>query len=254
MKTLATLSFLGAVLLGCTAQDSTTIGDAPDVDTEGLDPLAALAAVCAGRPGERIGFLGDSITESGNASGGYVDRIRAALAADERSRPTAIIPVGISGNRVPDLLARLDADLLEHRPTLVWIYIGINDVWRSLSGGETPAAEFESGLVELIERCRRAGAKVVLATPSVIGEKTDGSNPLDGMLDDYAAISRRVASAEGVGLCDLRAAFLAHLREVNGANAESGVLTTDGVHLNEAGNRFVAEQCAQALAESLRAR
>ena len=35
---------------------------------------------------------------------------------------------------------------------------------------------------------------MVLCTPSVIGEKTDGSNPLDKMLDEYCEISRAVAA------------------------------------------------------------
>jgi lysophospholipase L1-like esterase len=43
-------------------------------------------------------------------------------------------------------------------------------------------------------------------------------------------------------LCDLRQAFLDYLVKNNTANKASGVLTTDGVHLNDAGNQFVAEQ------------
>ena len=94
----------------------------------------------------------------------------------------------------------------------------------------------------------------MLATPSVIGEKTDGSNPLDPMLEEYAAISRRVAKDTGTTLCDLRVAFLDYLKEHNPEQKTKGVLTGDGVHLNPEGNRFVAEQAASAIAAALKKR
>ena len=85
-------------------------------------------------------------------------------------------------------------------------------------------------------------AEPVLCTASVIGEKTDGSNPLDKMLDQYCDISRQVAKESGVRLLDLRKAFLNELKTTNKDNKRKGVLTTDGVHLNPAGETFVANQ------------
>jgi hypothetical protein len=82
---------------------------------------------------------------------------------------------------------------------------------------------------------------VVVCTPSVIGERTDGSNQFDEMLDQYAAISRKVAAELSCQLVDLRKRFIEHLKKHNAENAERGVLTTDGVHLNAAGNRFAAD-------------
>ena len=67
------------------------------------------------------------------------------------------------------------------------------------------------------------------------------------MLDEYAALSRQVATTTGAQLLDLRALFVAHLQEHNAADAKQGVLTSDGVHLNAAGNRFVAERLGEAL-------
>ena len=45
---------------------------------------------------------------------------------------TEMINAGISGHKVPDLQGRLDRDVLSKEPTVVFIYIGINDVWHSL--------------------------------------------------------------------------------------------------------------------------
>jgi hypothetical protein len=138
--------------------------------------------------------------------------------------------------------------VLAKKPTVVVIYIGINDVWHSTSGNGTPKDVYSKGLASLIERIHKAGARVILCTATVIGEKTDGSNPLDKMLDEYCEISRGVAVKEKVQLLDLRKAFLDHLRKYNKGNMDKGILTSDTVHLSAEGNKFVAAQMLAALA------
>jgi len=199
------------------------------------------------KAGDKVVFLGDSITEAGAGPGGYISVLRQEIEKAHAGSKIELIGAGISGNRVPDLEKRLEKDVLAVKPQLVIIYIGINDVWHSQSGRGTSEADYEAGLQRIVTRIREAGSKVVLCTPSVIGEKTDGSNPLDGMLEDYAGISRRVARATDIPLLDLRKRFIKHLRAHNGKNAETGLLTSDGVHLNAAGNAFVAQQVAAAL-------
>lgn len=199
--------------------------------------------------GETIVFLGDSITQAGAGETGYVTLFRRTLEATRPDSGIKVIGAGISGNRVPDLQQRLDRDVLSHKPAVVVIYIGINDVWHSKNGRGTPAEAYEAGLRSLVGRCRDAGARIILCTPSVIGEKTDGSNDLDAMLDQYCDISRRVAAETESTLVDLRSSFLGYLREYNTANVETGVLTTDGVHLNDAGNRFVSVRMLEGAGE-----
>jgi lysophospholipase L1-like esterase len=199
------------------------------------------------KKGERIVFLGDSITEAGAAPGGYVALVKSALAEKHKDLAIEVIGAGISGNRVPDLEKRLERDVLSKKPTLVVIYIGINDVWHSQQGKGTPRDEFDAGLRRIVKQIQAAGARVVLCTPSVIGERHDGANKLDAMLEDYSAASRGVAKELKAQLLDLRAGFLEHLKAHNAKNAEKDVLTTDGVHLNAAGNRFVADRVLAAL-------
>lgn len=195
------------------------------------------------KKGDRIVFLGDSITQGGAGPKGYVTLVRKALDEKHKDLGIEIIGAGISGNKVPDLQRRLEKDVLAKKPTLVVIYIGINDVWhgeKDPARGTTPE-KFEAGLKDIIGKIQDKGARVMLCTPSVIGEKTDGSNNLDKRLDEYSAISRKVAADTKVHLCDLRKAFMEHLAKNNMGNKASGILTTDRVHLNDAGNRFVAE-------------
>jgi isoamyl acetate esterase len=217
-------------------------------------PLAAPAAdakIVPLKKGDRIVFLGDSITEGGARPNGYVTLIKKELTEKHKDLGIEIIGAGVSGNKVPDLQRRLDRDVLAKKPTVVVIYIGINDVWHGEKDPErgTSAEKFEAGLKEIIGKIKEAGARVILCTPSVIGEKVDGSNNLDAKLDAYSGISRRVAGEEKVELCDLRRAFVDYLKEHNAENKESGVLTTDRVHLNPVGNRFVAKVMLKALGE-----
>jgi isoamyl acetate esterase len=82
---------------------------------------------------------------------------------------------------------------------------------------------------------------VVLCTPTVIGEKKGGANKLDSRLDEYADISRKVAKETKSQLCDLRKAFQEYLLKNNADDKEKSVLTSDRVHLNDAGNKLVAD-------------
>ncbi len=211
--------------------------------------IAAASARAADAPpvplmkGDRIVFLGDSITQAGAGPKGFVTLINNALQEKHKDLGIEVIGAGVSGNKVPDIQARLERDVLSKKPTVVVIYIGINDVWH---GEKDPAKgtskdKYEAGLRDVIQRCQDAGARVVLCTPSVIGEKNDGSNTNDMKLDEYSDISRAVAKDLKVPVCDLRKAFTDYEKASNADNKESGVLTGDRVHLNEAGNKFVAD-------------
>jgi isoamyl acetate esterase len=193
------------------------------------------------RKGERIVFLGDSITAAGVGKTGYVTLIKNKLAEKHPDLGIEVIGAGISGNKVPDLQRRLDKDVIAKKPTLVVVYIGINDVWHSEMNPPrgTPKDKYEAGLKEVVGKIKAAGGRVVLCTPTVIGEKK--SNKLDAQLDDYADVSRKVAKETGATLCDLRKTFREHLAAHNADDKERGVLTGDRVHLNDAGNRLVAD-------------
>ncbi len=216
-----------------------------------LTPALGAEKSVALKKGDRIVFLGDSITAGGVSPKGYVTLIKDQLKEKHPDLGIEVIGAGVSGNKVPDLQRRLDKDVLAKKPTVVVIYIGINDVWHGESDPAkgTPKDKFEAGLKEIIGKCQEAGARVILCTPSVIGEKGDGSNKLDAKLDEYADVSRAVAKDTKSQLCDLRKAFLAYEKENNKENKEKGVLTGDRVHLNDAGNKLVADTMLKCLGE-----
>ncbi len=212
--------------------------------------FASITTAADLKKGDRIVFLGDSITAAGARPGGYVTQVREAIDMAKSDLGIEVIGAGISGNKVPDLQRRLQRDVISKKPTVVVIYIGINDVWHSVRGRGTDKDAFEAGLKDVIGKCNAAGARVILCTPTVIGEKTDGTNKLDKMLDEYSAISRKVATETKSQMIDLRKLFIDELKSVNEKNADKGVLTGDTVHLNAAGNKFVAAAMLEGLGVS----
>jgi lysophospholipase L1-like esterase len=192
---------------------------------------------------KKIVFFGDSITEAGAKAGGYILKIGDLAAGDKAADQFELIGAGISGNKVYDLYLRLEDDVLSKNPDAVIIFIGVNDVWhKRTSGTGTDADKFEKFYTAIIKKLQARNIKVVLCTPAAIGEKTDFSNELDGDLNKYSGIIRELAAKNGLPLIDLRKSFLEYNRQFNPDNKESGILTSDRVHLNEKGNQFVAEE------------
>lgn len=187
---------------------------------------------------KKVIFFGDSITQAGVQGNGYINLLKASL----DSNNYALIGAGVGGNKVYDLYLRLEDDVLNKKPDLVFIYVGINDVWHKL--GAKTGTDYDKYLKfyqALINKIQANGAKVVLCTPTVIGEQKDGTNEVDADLNKYATGVRELAQKNKLPLCDLRAAFMAYIEINNTENKEKGVLTTDKVHLNDKGNKLVAD-------------
>lgn len=205
--------------------------------------VISLCSLSMQKKKQKVIFFGDSITQAGVQPGGYITRLNELLEVKGSASNFELIGAGIGGNKVYDLYLRHEDDVLNKQPDVVVIWVGVNDVWHKRSHGTgTDADKFERFYNALIKKIQAKNVKVILCTPAAIGEKTDFTNELDGDLNKYAAMIRNIASANKCELVDLRKAFLDYNLKNNPENKESGILTTDGVHLNEKGNSFVAEK------------
>jgi len=197
---------------------------------------------------KKVIFFGDSITQAGVQPNGYITKVGEMASKDKKSDQYEFIGAGIGGNKVYDLYLRVDDDVLAKNPEIVVIYIGVNDVWhKSLTGTGTDYDKFGKFYEALIKKLQAKNIKVILATPAVIGERTDNTNPLDGDLNRYSAYIRTLAATNNLPLVDLRKGFLEYNLKNNPENKEQGILTTDRVHLNEKGNEFVAAEMWKAI-------
>lgn len=180
--------------------------------------------------------LGDSITES---AAGYVFLLAALIGAKYPERAIKVVNAGIGGNKAPDMLARLDRDVLAHAPDWVIINVGINDVWHGLGGsGGVSVEDYALALDAMVVKTQQAGrAQVVLATPTVIGEGPD--EPGNRLLEGYVLAMEGVAHRRGARLAPAHADFLLTLRAGQAADPKFS-MTTDGVHMNPVGDARLA--------------
>jgi len=195
------------------------------------------------KKGDRIIFFGDSLTALAgkeepktHVTKGYVRIVRETLQESHKDKDIQVDWVATGGHTVPDLLKRVDRDVIAKKPTIVVIQIGCNDARR------LPKERFKDSLEELIDRLRKANIQVIQCTLTSVGEKHDGTNKDDSKLEEFAEVERQVARAKNIPLNDLRKAFVAHWKKNNPDNKPSGILTYDGNHFNDAGHQFVAEQ------------
>jgi isoamyl acetate esterase len=203
-----------------------------------------LIAVCmVPQKKTRIIFFGDSITQAGVGPDGYITQLGTLLQQKNLAAQYELIGAGIGGNKVYDLYLRLEEEVLARDPDVVVIWIGVNDVWHKTSHGTgTDPDKFRRFYEAILKKLQAKGIRTVLVTPAAIGERTDFSNQQDGDLNHYSSIIRDLARAYKLDLVDLRKAFHEYNLKNNPENKESGILTTDRVHLSKKGNAFVAEQ------------
>jgi lysophospholipase L1-like esterase len=210
--------------------------------------ICMLSAFTVIQKKQRIVFFGDSITEAGVKPTGFITRLGDMLKQKGLDNNYELMGAGIGGNKVYDLYLRMEDDVLAKNPDVVVIWVGVNDVWHKRTFGTgTDPDKFEKFYNAIIKKLQAKNIKVQICTPAAIGEKTDFSNELDGDLNKYAGIIRNIAKNNNCPLIDLRKLFLSYNLANNKDNKESGILTTDRVHLNDAGNNAVADAMYKAL-------
>ena len=195
------------------------------------------------KDGDRIIFFGDSLTALAgqeapkqHVTKGYVRIVRETLQAKHPDKRIEVEWIATGGHTVPDLLKRVDNDVIAKKPTIVVVQIGCNDARR------IPIETFRTGLEELHDRLQRAGIQVIQCTLTSVGEKHDGTNKDDTKLEEFAQVEREVARSKNIPLNDLRKAFVMYWKQNNPENQPTGILTYDGNHFTQAGHDFVAEQ------------
>ena len=176
-------------------------------------------------------FIGDSITDcgrtrpvgerSGNGLGqGYVSLIDSILGAAAPERPLRVLNTGIGGDRVTDLAARWQTDVLDLEPDWLSVMIGINDVWRQFDGRpmteQVSPQQFESDYRALLLKIRPQLDGLVLMAPFFL--EANRKDPMRAMMDSYGAITAELAAEFEAVFVDTQAAFdnyLAHQPSVS---------------------------------------
>ena len=196
------------------------------------------------KPDVTLLFFGDSITDCGrdrakpeSLGGGYVSQLNARLGAALASPALRVLNQGISGNRIYDLEARLETDLLAHKPSVVTFLIGINDVWRRYDRNlVSPAAEFAAAYRRVLARIRDdLRPRLVLMEPFLLPVPADRRAWRED-LDPKITVVRDLAVEFGADLIPLDGLFAAAA-----TRAPAAYWLPDGVHPSAAGHALVTD-------------
>ncbi|NQV22844.1 MAG: hypothetical protein HQ518_00630 [Rhodopirellula sp.] len=199
--------------------------------------LATRKKLLSGTPVKVVCF-GDSVTGVYYHTGSrraYTDMLGIALERVSGTANVEMINAGISGHTTVNALSRIDRDVLDHKPDLVTVMFGLNDMTR------VPLEDYRSNLKSIVEKCRAIGAEVVLATPNNVIDNP--GRPTDKLVS-YCDVVREVGSELGVPVCDT-------YQRLNGVRANDSfdwrLLMSDAIHPNMAGHQRIAEQLAQTI-------
>lgn len=200
--------------------------------------VAVSAADVLVKNGERVAFLGDSITALGSRGTGYVNLVVLGLKVNGIN--IVKIPAGVSGYKSDQMLARVDRLALNKKPQWLLISCGVNDVAHGRRNKGVSLPEYKKNIAAIVEKARGEGVKVALMTATVIQE--DAGNDQNVKLAQYNEFLREFARENNLPLFDVNKAMLEKIAAVQSQNPVKGyVLTVDGIHMNTLGNIVMAE-------------
>ncbi|GGH76272.1 lysophospholipase L1-like esterase [Pullulanibacillus pueri] len=202
---------------------------------------------------DTIIFIGDSITEDGrfeDSEGlgqGYVRLLHDYFMVTQPELKVNVVNKGVGGNRVTDLEARWQTDVIDEQPDWLSVSIGINDVWRQLDSPELAQVypeDFEIIYRKLLKETReKTQARLILMEATVIDE--DLTSEGNQRLIPYHDIVRKLAKEFDALLIPENVSFQKVIKAQPGKP-----LTTDGVHMTSIGRMLMAMTWAKAFAEA----
>jgi len=194
------------------------------------------------RPGDRIVFVGDSITADPE---GYVSVCAQVLARAYPQGGIEVVNAGRPGETAADMARRFEREALGPCPTWVAISAGVNDAALAAGRGAL-GARLEAAAAAIEDMCvagEAAGVRVALCTPTAFEDHWAG--PAARANEFCAALAERLtdlATARGYVLVPMFAMCrrFAETQDQTGLDASRRWLTTDGVHMAPRGRYLMA--------------
>jgi lysophospholipase L1-like esterase len=188
-------------------------------------------------------FAGDSVTDAGRtffdpevAAGelgvGWVRVVAGQLGLREPEQHT-VLNAGVSGDRVHDLLARWDSDVVAHAPEVLTVLIGVNDAHRQ---PHTPPGAFAASFAALLAAVPSSVERLVVMEPFVLPVDAAAIALRQRHLVNLEHLRAIVASTDGAVLIPLDDMFTDACRR-----AAPAWWAPDGVHPSVAGHALIAD-------------
>lgn len=159
--------------------------------------------------------FGDSVTHGAVAKGEinyetvYWNRLKKMILDVKNYIPVNVINAGIGGLTAKGSLSRVDSQVLIHKPDLIIVCFGLNDV-------NEPLEDYIEPMREIFQKSLNSGAEVIFMTPNMlntsVAEDTDPEHfeyahktammQNEGRMDTYMNAAMELAQSMGVKVCD----------------------------------------------------
>jgi len=225
----------------------------------GLFGLALLSPLCAADPvptafqnGDVVCFIGDSITHSPK----FHSYIYLYYLTHFPERQIKFVNAGIAGDSAGGAVSRLEWDIFPHKPNVVSIMLGMNDVNRGLYGKEKPDQNnlkqreaalnnHKQNMIKLATLLKeRLNPRFIFCTPSPYDQTLVNNTPnlfgVNDALVKCGEYARELAASLGGGIVD----FNGPMTEINQARQKIRstwtIIGPDRVHPGDAGHLVMA--------------
>ena len=198
----------------------------------------------------KILFQGDSITDTGRIRSdfhdlgqGYPLYVAQILRSAYPDIEFEFINRGVSADKTGDVLARVKEDLIDIKPDIVTILLGVNDTWHHVDDKNWEDGKiYESNYRAILEAAKKTGAKIIMMEQYVLPAK--GMECFHPDIDAKIQITRKLAREYADCFVPLDGLFASAC-----VNEDPLFWTEEGVHPTKDGHLLIADYCSDAIAE-----
>jgi lysophospholipase L1-like esterase len=193
------------------------------------------------RDGDRVVFLGDSIT----AARRYDRIIENYTLLRFPARRVQFFNAGKGGDTAAGGLERLERDVFSRKATVAIVAFGTNDIGWGVKADEEHKQKYLSGIRGIVEECSRRKVRVFICSEPITNEDPDKAE--QGFLQKMCDEGLELARSLGAGTIEIQRPMrevqkrvLAHNKTIKESDKQVKLHVADGVHLNELGHLAMA--------------
>lgn len=197
-------------------------------------------------------FQGDSITDGNRGRNtdpnhimghGYAFAIASRVGADFPEAGFVFYNRGISGNKIPDLEKRWQADTLDLKPDVLSLLIGINDTSAEINktNNAKTVMDYEEGYRKLLQQCTAQNPDIlfVLGLPFVypVGKRKDKWQEWKNGVEQRSQMVKKLAAEFNAVLINYAAVFDKAIQKT-----PADYWIWDGIHPTVFGHELMARE------------
>lgn len=239
------------LLLNCGVSACAEIKNTNQLSTLTKETLPNNSHVTNFVDGDRIVFIGDSITHGGS----YHKNVFLFNATRYPNKKIRYYNAGISGDDAVGTVKRFNADIAIHKPTIATIMLGMNDTGSWLYEKPSVTTEDKSNFIKqqsdirnkylsnmetLAQKLTMLGTKIIFIKPSIFDETVAiESNPLIGRnaeLANFGDHLSKLAVKYNATVVDFQTPMLEVNKVLQAKDPKATVVSHDRVHPGENGH------------------